>query len=212
MPRRPAAHHHRIMAQAHRVHGPAGIRPRDPLAFARAGGDAAIKAGGEFEGDQWASGHDTGQKSTQIVIGNFGQDAALYHDTRCAQHVSAFAINARVGVRDGHDHPFDARVDQRLCAGRCLPVVGAGFQRDIGRGPACCRSRPRQCFGFGMRASARLGPAAPDDPTPGHDHAAHGGVGPCGPLSAPPQCQRQRHVSAVGVRGHSSGWPSGRSS
>ena len=160
----------------------------DPLALAGGGGDASVKASGQFERDPWSALFDPQEKPREIAVGLGNADAGCHLDAGLAQHGKTLPRDARVCILERGDNPRDARRNQRLGAGRGLSVMGAGFERDIGRGPTRRRARLRQRLRFGMGSAAGLGPATPDDTLAGgHDHAAHSRVRPCPPLPAPPQ-------------------------
>ena len=79
-----------------------------------------------------------------------------------AQHGDPAPGHARVRILDRGDDAADAGGDQGVGAGRRLAGVGAGLERDVRRGPARGVAGAPEGLGLGMRAPARLGPAAPD--------------------------------------------------
>ena len=75
--------------------------------------------------------------------------------------------DAGVGVGERGDDPGDARLDQRIGAGRRDAMMGARLQRDMGGGALGERTGLLQGADLGMGAAAGLGPAATDhDPIP----------------------------------------------
>src|SRR6202012_2511728 len=75
----------------------------------------------------------------------------------------------------------------------------ARLQRDIERGAARGFACALQGLRLGMRAAARLGPAAADNDAILHPAPADGRIGPGAPLPAPAERQRQLHEAPVGL-------------
>ena len=129
-----------------------------------------------------------------------------------AQHFKPLPGNACVAVLDGSHDTGDTRINQSLGAGRCLALMGTGFERYIGSRP----TRLGTCLGkshrFCMRPATRLGPAASDYAAILHDNAANRRIRPAVALPAPSKRQRQGHEtfihagysSVAGVGGRSS--------
>ena len=111
--------------------------------------------------------------------------------------------NQRIRVGQGGDHLAYACMDERVAARPGTALVGAGFQRDIGRCTHCrvaAGLRVAQGHDLGVRATGLLGAALADHRAMGvHQHAAHARVwvGKIERLLRP--CQRLRQVA---VRGH----------
>ena len=212
LPRRATAHHDRVMAAAHGMDHAAGGRGCDPLAFARRGRNATVKAVRELERHHRAAFVDTQEKAQMIRAGFIFEHAHVNDNARRTEDSNALAADAWITVGAGDHHARRLGGDKRIGAGRRLAGMGAGFEGDIDRRPLCRRSGLTQRLGFCMGPAARLGPAAPDNAALLHDDAAHGGIGPDSPLPAPAQRQGQRHKARVVRHAYSSAGVSGRSS
>jgi len=208
---RAGADQNRIMAGAQSMDARAGLRSGDPTAFARSGGDAAIKAAGQFQCQHRATQRNAGQEALlqgarlgfQHRFGNCNPGGA--------QDRVAAPRNTQVRIGQSADDSGDTRRDKRLGAGRGAPVMRARFERDIGSGAARRRTRLIQRHPFRMGATARLGPATPQNTPVLHDHTAHGGVWPDIAKAPTRQRQGQGHIASVSVA-HSPSAPLGRSS
>ena len=77
-------------------------------------------------------------------------------------------------------------------------MVAAGFERDVGRGPARPTSGPVKGLHLRVRAAEAAVETFPDDATAPDDHAADHGVRLDPALPPPRQLQGPFHVSAVG--------------
>src|SRR4051812_1910261 len=75
-------------------------------------------------------------------------DAHLH--TRLAQMIKTAAGNFRVWVFDGSDHAFDARLNQRVGAGRGAALMSVRLKRDVGSSATCFLSRSFERNRFGM--------------------------------------------------------------
>jgi hypothetical protein len=84
--------------------------------------------------------------------------------------------------------------------GGVRPVVGAGLERDVGRGAAGARAGRGECLGLGVGAAARPGDAAPDHAAVRDNHAAHRRVRPDAAEAAVRQAERRAHPAGVRVR------------
>ena len=102
-------------------------------------------------------------------------------DAGGAQARQAGAIDLREGVGQGDDDPGQAGGDERVAARRRAPVVGAGLQRDPGRGARCrlaLRLRIAQRHHLGVGAAGLLrGAPAQHAAVCMADDTAHAGVG-----------------------------------
>ena len=188
---------------------PAGSIAGDPARGAIGKGGAAIKAGGEFQGDERQASGDAFDETCGHGLRLGGADAFGHGNAGGAQHGMATATDAGIGVCDAGDDAGNASQNQRLGAGRGLAVVGAGFKRDIGGGPARGIACLCKRHAFSMRTTAGLGDAAPNDAAIPHDHAANGRVRPHSTKAPGRKAKGMGHV--IGIA-HSSEDALGRSS
>ena len=130
------------MAGALAMHMAAGFCSGDPLAFTRRRGNAPIQRHRQFQRQPRAIQRVAQEKALVINVRLISANANDHLYPGVAQDFKTTARNAIIRIRDGGNHPRDARRDQGSGAGRCLPVMGARFQRDIGCGPA----RRRACL------------------------------------------------------------------
>ncbi len=130
-----AADHHGIMGKTHCMYRTPRPLLGDPSAFARSGRNAAIQAGGQLQRDRRQPlGHPA--KEPQMRARRvLGADAIGHRDPRRSDPCDPLPCNPRIRVAQSHHQPRDACGNQRIGAGWCLSVMGAGFERDIGRGP-----------------------------------------------------------------------------
>ena len=97
----------------------------------------------------------------------------------CAQDCNSFSGHQRIRVSRTHDHPANARVQNRIHTRRLLSVMEARLQCDI-------QGRSMRIFGAGcqrialrMSVAVSLVPALSDDPALFYDHGTHHRVGSC---------------------------------
>ena len=102
----------------------------------------------------------------------------------CTQHGGAFSADAWVGVFTADDNTSDACIDKCLRAGWGLAVVGAGFERYIGRCAACRIASLLQRFGFCMWAATIRRATNTNDVIVFDKDAADAGVRPCAAKAA----------------------------
>ncbi len=130
-----------------------------------------------------------------------GAFAGHHFDAGGAQGCHTIARDPGVGVGHRHHDTGNPRGNQGPGARRRPPVVGTGLQRGVGGGAPCSLARRSERHGFGMGASARLGPAEAHDPVLAvDDNAANRGVlSGCsqGPPRKPPGIP---HPAVVGVQ------------
>ena len=211
-PRRARTDQHRIVARAHEVDHTPRFGSGDPLAFADPGCDAPVEACRELQRHHRPAAPDPAEKTALQVLCLGPEQAGVDRDPGRAQHRVATPRDARVGIFQGADDPRHARHDQRLGAGRCLAMVGAGFKADIGRGATRVIARRGQGHPFGMGAPAGLGPSPPDDAAALDDDATNRRIGPN--RAQPPRTKTDREGQKAPVRlgRHSSPDCDGRSS
>ena len=101
------------------------------------------------------------------------------------ERLRAPAPHAGVGIAHRRHHPLDSGPQDGADARGGAPLVIAWLEAHIERGAAGGASGLPQCLDLGVGATARLGPAAPDDHRPvapiGDDQRTYGGIGPGAP-------------------------------
>ena len=154
--------------------------PGDPPALAVGQRDAAVERGGELERDvrpaQRPPGQEPRHRRARLGRARRRSSTAI---PAVAQPREPRAVGARIGIaqRRRPPAPRPPRSAGRRRPGPRGDAMRAGLERDIGGGAARRLARLRQRHRLGMRAPARLGPAAPDDAAVLHDHAADIGIG-----------------------------------
>ena len=126
-------------------------------------------------------------------------------NARGAQPGEPLPGRPRIGVGPARHDARDARGDQQVGARRpARRDMGARFEGDVrrraARALARCRARRRERHRLAVRASAGLGPAAPDDATTADENAADARIG-CRPSDAA-LGQGQRRAEPAGVIAH----------
>lgn len=144
---------------------------------------------------------DTTEMAGVVESGLCRAQTHINSDAGGAQARMALPCNLWIGVLDRRHHPLDAGGDHRVHTRRRLAEMRARLERDIERGTPCRLACPPQRFGLGMRTSAGLRPAPPDDHPVLDDDGADGRVRPGAPLPAPTECQCKVHETAIGVLG-----------
>ena len=93
---------------------------------------------------------------------------------------AGLALLGDAGIRifRSRHHTRHPRFDQRVCAGRCFPMMATRLQRYIGDSAFRCRTRPPQRFGLGMRAPTRTGGTASQNPAVADQNASNSRIGP----------------------------------
>jgi hypothetical protein len=123
-----------------------------------------------------------------------------YHiDPHGLQSCNAAAIHPWIGINGTDYHTYYSSLDQRVCAGRGLSVMGARFQCYIGRRAPRCAAGLRQCNRFTMWTTALRGTTTSDNPTVTHQNTANRRVGPNLSQSTRAQPQGKAHIAIVGV-------------
>ena len=195
---------HRVVLGAEQMDAFARHFAGDPAAFAARRGDAAVERGRQLEGHQRPAGAHP-LKKAGVQLRRFRRThSGLDRQPGRAQPGQAGAGDTRVRILHGGNDPAEPGGDQRIGAGRGLAPMTARFQRHIGRAPACRDACARQRLGLGMRAPARLGPAAADDMPVLDDHTANRRVRPDIAKATPGEPQRcPHHPRVVSNFGHS---------
>lgn len=177
------AHQHGPAAQsqtrAQFLHFMAGCLAADPLGLAVACGDPSVQGGGHLQNDIGPVRALPDQKIChQIAAFRFADRAEHFHSGIAQAGRAARGLG--IGVRQAHDHPADARVQDGLGAGRRLALVVAGFQRDhqgAAFGVHAPRRRVFQAIHLGVVLSRLMVPAARHNPAVAQQHRPHRGVG-----------------------------------
>src|SRR5581483_2658195 len=110
----------------------------------------------------------------------------------------ALPCDLRIGIPDRSHHAGNSRGNDGVGTGRRLAEMRARLERDIERGAARGVTGAVERLRLGMRAPARLGPAAADNDAVLHHDCAHGRIGRSAAQPAPPKRQRKVHETAVG--------------
>ena len=175
------------MPGAQHMHRAASLWAGDPLALPGGGGDPAIQAEREFQGHERPVPGYPQQKPGMIGLRLRLQTAQIDGDSGGLKHGNATPGHARVGVAGRNHHPGDANSNQGGGTRRGLAMVRAGFQRDIGRGPAGICPGHGQRLRFGMGAPAICGMRPADDPPVLDNHASNRRIWPDPAQPAPAQ-------------------------
>ena len=149
----------------------------DPLTIAICQRGAAIKRGGEFQGDEGAACADAAEEAT-IEGGSFSL-AHVFADGNAggAQAGDALSSHKRVGVAAGDDGAGNTGGDERVGAGRGAAMMGAGFEGDVGGGATGGIARCAQGVYFGVWFAGILVPAFADGNVVFDEDAADARIG-----------------------------------
>ena len=148
-----------------------------PLRLARRGGDAAVEACGDLQGDPGAPIQNEpfeGGDGARAVAGQ-GPPGGL--DPGVGQLLHAAPRDEGVWIDDAGEDARNPGGDERVGARWGAPMVAAGLQRDVDVGTPRGLTRCEDGHDLGVRVPGPLRDALADDATlPDHD-AAHEGVG-----------------------------------
>ena len=172
----------------------------DPAALAAAGGDPGIEGRGQFERDQRTPGANPHEVTCEKVFGFVRADARLHLDSGAAQRRDAAAVDSRIGISHGDDHPGGAGGDQRLHARRRSAMMGAGFEGRVNRGAFRPAAELLEGGRLGMGAALFPGMRARGDAAALHYDAADRRVRPGAAERPAGQGDRCQHVAAVSRR------------
>ncbi len=141
-----------------------GNFPGDPFGSACVCGDFSVHRHGVFYGNVGAFCGDIVEEHLVQRIAFLLQNIFGHIYAVCAQDCNSFSSHQRIRVSRTHDHPVNARVQNRIHAGRLLSVMAARLQCYI-------QGRSLRIFGAGcqrialrMSLTVSLVPALSDDP------------------------------------------------
>ena len=173
----------------------------DPLAVAICQRSAAIKRGGEFQGDEGAACANAAEEAA-IEGGGFGLAHVFANgDASGAQAGNALTGHKRVGVAAGNNGAGDTSGDERIGAGRGAAMMRAGFEGDVGSGTTGGVARCAQGVCFGVWFASVLVPAFADGNVVFDEDAADAWVRGGGVETAPREVQRALHPVGIVVHG-----------
>ena len=161
-----------------------GRRPRrgagDPPRRSVGGGGATVEARRRLHDAERPTGPPVVQvrreRSPDLVDDRTRRD--VDRDAPLPEPGDAATRDVGIGVDERDDDARDARVEQRLGAGRRAALVRARLERDVRGGAPGAGAGRRQRADLGVRAARWLGGALADDgPVRRDDHAAHPRVG-----------------------------------
>ena len=168
------------------VHLMAGRFSGDPAGMPGAGGDAAVQRHGEFQHDVRAFRGLPDQKIGDQIPAQIPAYARFHFHARFGKAFHA-ARRLGVGIAQADDHVTDARRDHRFRAGRGLPLMVAGLQRDdqgAGRGIDAFGFCVLEALHFRMALAVSGMPASGNDNTVTDKYGAHRRIGSGGPAAA----------------------------
>ena len=97
----------------------------DPFGSACVCGDFSVHRHGVFHGNEGAFCGDVVEEYLVQRIAFLLQNIFGHIDAMCAQERNSFSRHQRIRVSRTHDHPADARVQNRVHTGRLLSVMAA---------------------------------------------------------------------------------------
>ena len=182
----------------------ARLLARDPLAGAVGQRRAAVETRAELQRDPGPCRASCAQTKPRFSSRGLRLRAGPTRsgDSACGQSREAAAVHARVRIPHRDDDPRDARLDQRIDAGRRAAVVRTGLERDVGRArraPRLAASRSANDLGVRLARALRASPRRP----PGRhrtQHAADRRIRRRRIQSRRGELQRPRHVTWSVVR------------
>ena len=191
---------HRTGARAPALHIGACVRAGDPLRGTIGQRGAPVQAGRQLDPHERPALLDPGEKpDVQLTRGRRHQ-ADIDHDPGLAQQRKATTGDLVERIADRTHHPRHPGLDQGQRARRRAPVMGAGFQGDVGGRAAGTLTGHAQRMHLGMWAAGTDMEALADHGRAMGNHTAHHRIGPgaeAGPLG---QLQRTRHMRMVNGR------------
>ena len=174
-----------------------GNFPGDPFGSACVCGDFSVHRHGVFHGNEGAFCGDIVEEHLVQRIAFLLQNIFGHIYAVCAQDCNSFSGYQRIRVSGTHDHPVNARVQNRIHAGRLLSVMAARLQCHI-------QGRSLRIFGAGcqrialrMSLTVSLVPALSDDPALFYDHGTHHRVGRRPSATLFCKLQSQTHILFV---------------
>ena len=133
-----------------------------------------------------------------VVRGFLGKQADIDGDAGGAKFCVPLACDFGIGILDRCHHARNARGDDRVRTGWRFAEMRTGLERDIKCRASRCVACTSERFRLGMRAAARLRPAAADDDAVFHHDRADGRVWPGPAQPAPAERERELHETPVG--------------
>ena len=137
--------------------------------------------------------------ANEKAAGGFGNSGLVAANADLDGHAGArqlgqaFARHGGMGIAAADDNAGNAGLDERSGTRRSLPLMAAGFERNVGGPAACLGAGGFQGFDFGVRAAERLVPAFAYGLAVAHQDAAHHGIWLDSPLAALRQHQGASH-------------------
>src|SRR5581483_9458174 len=178
---------------------------RDPLALAVRERGAPVETRRDLHPRPGPSARHARDETDVQLARRFLHETLLDADAGRAQLREARARDLRIRVLHGGDDAGDAGRDHRVGARRRAPVVAAGLEVDVERGPARPRARLRERERLGVREARLLVPAFAHHRAVLDDDAADPRVrgGRIQPEAG--QLERPTHEAEVGGVGHNFG-------
>ena len=162
----------------------------------------AIETGRHLEPDPWST---TPYAADEAGVEHFRRVAHQPDIGRNAgflQALQAAACHAGEGIFHGRNDSGNAGIDQRFRTGRCLAVMGAGFQRHVSGRAASTVTGFFEGVNFRMRFTGLLVPPFANDFAIAHDDAADHRVRVGAVSTSCRELQRTGHVRTVGRAEH----------
>ena len=148
----------------------------DPAGRPGKAGGLSVQSHGVLQDDQRETGGDVVEEDFVHFPAFFFQKMLCHFDPVILKDPDPFSGDLRVRVAAAGEDAADAGFDQGVRAGRLLPVVAAGLQRDVDvraggvlpPGAAVLQRRPLR-----VQAAEESVPAFADDPAVLYNHCAH---------------------------------------
>ncbi len=197
------------------MHAAAALPSRHPARLRH--DDPPVERDGRLVGDERTPGSNPRPPGLVLAAGQRGRlpGEELHLDPFLAQARETLAARLRVRVGRADDDLRDPGREDRVHAGRCAPVVGAGLESGIERRAPGLLAGHFEGGDLRVRPARLLVPAFPDDLVAGDDHRPDDGVWTGGAAPALGQLERalkrlrQKPSPAAGRR---AGSPPGRRS
>ena len=188
-----------VALRAEQMHARPRRLARDRNGLVAGGRDLVVGGHRELQDHMRALVADAAEMPGMVVRGLLRAQADIDGDAGGAKFCVPLARDFGIGILDRRDHARNAGGDDRVRTGRRFAEMRTGLERDIECGASRGLAGAPQRFRLGMRAAARLRPAAADDDAVFHHDRADGRIRPGAPQPAPAERERKLHEAPVGV-------------
>ena len=196
-PHRSNPHHNRHTAMPQPVPHPPCLLTRHPLGISIASRNFPIQGHGVFHHHPRAALRYVFHKSPVQTACLLLTYPHFDLHSRLTQQTYPLPRHQRIRIFHPHNHPFDSRFENRLCARRRLPVMATRLQSHIQSRPIRALLAIPQRIPLRMPSPETLMPPLSDNPSVADYHRANQRIGIHPTLAAPCQIQGTLHKSNI---------------